>query len=104
MARHPRRDDQIVVVTGRDKGKKGKVLSVLTDKGRIYVQGIHFVKKALRPTKDNPKGGIHQVEGSIHISNVQLICPRCNKPTRIRREKRKDGKRVRICKKCGEES
>ena len=103
MQKHPRRDDTIEVVTGRDRGKKGKVLSVLTEKDRIFVQGINFMKKALRPTKDNPKGGIHQVEGSIHVSNVRLICPRCNKPTRVRGEKRKDGKRVRVCRKCGEE-
>jgi large subunit ribosomal protein L24 len=95
-----RRDDTVKVISGRDKGKKGKVLRVVQASDRILVQGIHFVKKAMRPSKDNPQGGIHQVETTVHISNVMVVCPQCNKPSRVGRKRQKDGKLARICKKC----
>ena len=98
-----RRDDNVLVIAGREKGKKGKVLQVRLDSDRLIIQGVNFMKKALRPSRDFPQGGVQQVEGSLHISNVKLICPRCNNPTRAHRIKRADGKRVRVCKKCKEE-
>ncbi|MBI2871544.1 MAG: 50S ribosomal protein L24 [Candidatus Omnitrophica bacterium] len=103
MASFVRRDDLVQILSGRDKGKKGKILQVMPAKARVVVQGIHFVKRAMRPSKDFPQGGIQTIEGSIHISNVVLVCPRCSKGTRARRERRPDGNRVRVCKKCGEE-
>ena len=98
-----RRGDTVEVISGRDRGKRGKVLSRFTSSDRLLVQGVHFVKKAMRRTQEAPQGGIQQVEASIHLSNCVLVCPRCHKKSRVRKEKRADGKRVRLCKKCGEE-
>ena len=95
-----RKNDNVVVITGRDRGKRGRVLRVVPDKGRVIVEGVNFIK---RHTKANPqkniKGGIVEREAAMHASNVQLVCPECGKMTRIGH--RIDGDRkVRICRKC----
>ena len=90
------------VNAGNDKGKTGKVLEVLRDKDRVIVEGINMVSKHTKPNAKQPQGGIVKQEGSIHISNVQLVDPKTGAPTRIG-YKFEDGKKVRIAKKSGEE-
>jgi len=95
-----RTGDKVQVIAGKDKGKEGKVLSVLPYKERVTVERANMMKKATRPTQKNPTGGILEIEAPIHVSNVMLICPSCSQPTRISR-RREEGARVRVCKKCG---
>ena len=98
---HIKRDDQVIVLAGSDKGRSGKVLKVLVDKERVLVDGINLVSKSTKPTAANPQGGIVKQEAPIHISNVSLIDPKSGQPTRIRL--RREGKTVtRIAKKSGE--
>ena len=98
---HIKKDDQVIVLAGSDKGRSGKVLKVLVDKERVLVDGINLVSKSTKPTAANPQGGIVKQEASIHISNVSLIDPKSSKPTRIKIER--EGKTVkRIAKKSGE--
>jgi large subunit ribosomal protein L24 len=96
-----RKNDNVLVITGRDRGKRGRVLRVIPGKGRIIVEGVNFIK---RHTKANPqkniKGGIVEREASIDASNVQLVCPECGAQTRIGRRQLDDGRRVRFCVKC----
>jgi large subunit ribosomal protein L24 len=96
------KNDTVLVVSGNDKGKKGKVLKVFPEKERIIVEGVHFIKRHTKKSNKNPQGGIVEKEGSINASNVMVICGRCNKPTRIGRKRLEDGKHARICKKCNE--
>ena len=98
---HIKRDDQVIVLAGSDKGRSGKVLKVLVDKERVLVDGINLVSKSTKPTAANPQGGIVKQEAPIHISNVSLIDPKSGQTTRIRI--RREGKTVtRIAKKSGE--
>ena len=98
---HIKRDDQVIVLAGSDKGRSGKVLKVLVDKERVLVDGINLVSKSTKPTAANPQGGSVKQEAPIHISNVSLIDPKSGQPTRIRI--RREGKTVtRIAKKSGE--
>ena len=99
---HIKKGDTVFVNAGNDKGKTGKVLEVLRDKDRVIVEGINMVSKHTKPNAKQPQGGIVKQEGSIHISNVQLIDPKTGAPTRIG-YKFEDGKKVRIAKKSGEE-
>ena len=96
-----RKNDSVLVTTGKDRGKRGRVLKVLPEKNRVIVEGVNFVK---RHTKPNPqrgvKGGVMEREASLHASNVQLVCPECGRPTRIGRRILGDGRKVRICRKC----
>ena len=99
---HIKKDDQVIVLAGSDKGRSGKVLKVLVDKERVLVEGINMVSKSTKPSAANPQGGIVKQEASIHISNVSLIDPKSSKPTRIKIVR--EGKTVkRIAKKSGEE-
>ena len=95
-----RTGDKVQVIAGKDKGKEGKILSVLPYKERVTVERSNMMKKATRPTQKNPNGGILEIEAPIHVSNVMLICPSCSQPTRISR-RREEGARIRVCKKCG---
>lgn len=102
-----RKNDQVLVIAGNYKGKKGKVLKVLPDKRRVIVEGVNFVKRHTRPSQKNPKGGIVEKEGSIHVSNVMVICPKCNTPSRMGNrlvvdDVRQRSSRVRVCKNCSE--
>ena len=96
-----RRNDNVVVITGKDRGKRGRVLKVDPAKNRLIVEGVNFIK---RHTKPNPqrqiKGGVVEREASLHASNVQIVCPECSKPTRLGRKILGDGRKVRICRKC----
>jgi large subunit ribosomal protein L24 len=97
-----KKNDTIIVITGKDKGKKGRVLRVFPKKDRALVESVNVVKKHMRPTRDNPQGGIASVERPIHISNIMLVCPRCAKGTRGASTILADGTKKRICKKCNE--
>lgn len=104
---HVRKNDQVVVLAGNYKGKKGKVLKVFPEKHRIIVEGVNFIKKHSRPTQQNPQGGIIQKEGPIHVSNVMVICPKCSTPSRMGKqmvvdEVRHRKNRLRVCKNCSE--
>jgi large subunit ribosomal protein L24 len=96
-----RRNDNVVVITGKDRGKRGRVLKVVPSTNRVVVEGVNFIK---RHTKPNPqrqiKGGVVEREAALHASNVQLVCPECGKPTRLGRKILADGRKVRICRKC----
>jgi large subunit ribosomal protein L24 len=95
-----RRNDTVVVTTGRDNGKRGRVLRVLPAKNRVIVEGVNMIKRHTRPNPQrNIKGGIVEREASLHASNVQLVCPECGKMTRIGHQVQGDRK-VRICRKC----
>ncbi|MEO7538846.1 MAG: 50S ribosomal protein L24 [Pyrinomonadaceae bacterium] len=96
-----RRNDNVQVITGKDRGKKGRVLRVIADKNRLVVEGINFVKRHTRPNPGRGvKGGILEKEAPLHASNVQLVCPECSAPTRIGHKVLEDGRKVRICRKC----
>ena len=99
-----RKNDNVVVIAGRDRGKRGRVLSVVPDvksgKTGVIVEGVNMIKRHTRPNPQrNIKGGIVEREGALHASNVQLVCPECGKMTRVGHEVRGDRK-VRICRKC----
>ena len=96
-----RRNDNVQVITGKDRGKKGRVLRVIADKNRLVVEGVNFVKRHTRPNPGRGvKGGILEKEAPLHASNVQLVCPECSAPTRIGHKVLEDGRKVRICRKC----
>lgn len=99
---HIKKDDTVVVKVGRDRGKQGKVLRVFPDKQRAVVENINFVKRHTRPNpQKNIKGGVVEREAWVHISNLQVICRECNQKTRVGFSELADGKKVRVCKKCG---
>ena len=102
MAARIRKGDNVIVLAGKDKGKKGSVLRVVADGERVLVQGVNMVKRHTRPSMQNP-GGIVEKEASIHLSNVLPICGRCNKPTRVGTPRLEDGHAVRTCRRCGEQ-
>jgi large subunit ribosomal protein L24 len=96
-----RKNDDVIVTTGRDAGKRGRVLKVLPAKNRLVVEGVNIVKRHTRPNPQrNVKGGIVEREASLHASNVQLVCPECGERTRIGRQVLADGRKVRVCRKC----
>jgi large subunit ribosomal protein L24 len=96
-----KKNDQVQIMAGKDRGKSGRVLRVDRDRGRVVIEGLNMVKKAIRPRGQNQKGGITSVEAALAISNVQILCKKCG-PTRIGLRKDKDEK-VRFCKRCGEQ-
>jgi large subunit ribosomal protein L24 len=116
-----RNNDQVQVIAGREKGKTGKVLGLDFKTGRVTVEKVNMVKRHMKPTQKNPQGGVIEKESSLHYSNVQLMCPKCNRGVRFgikRVEKKASGKaqksakdaeasavkmmKVRACKRCGE--
>ena len=97
-----RRNDTVIVCTGRDKGKKGRVLSVFPEKDTVLVEGVNFIKRHTRRTREDQQGGIIQREAPIQLSNLKFFCNKCNKATKVGFTILKDGKKTRICKKCSE--
>jgi len=96
-----RKNDNVLVTTGKDRGKRGRVLKVLPEKNRLVIEGVNFVKRHTKPNPQrNIKGGVVEREAALHASNVQLVCPECGKPTRLGRKVLGDGRKVRICRKC----
>src|SRR5215208_6667527 len=95
-----RKNDNVVVTTGKDRGKRGRVLKVLPEKNRVVIEGVDFIKRHTKPNPQrNIKGGIVEREASLHASNVQLVCPECSKMTRVGHKVLADGRKVRICRK-----
>jgi large subunit ribosomal protein L24 len=96
-----RRNDNVVVTTGKDRGKRGRVLKVLRDKNRLVIEGVNFINRHTKPNpQKNVKGGVVKREAPLHASNVQLICPECGAQTRIGHKLLGDGRKVRFCRKC----
>jgi large subunit ribosomal protein L24 len=97
-----RKNDQVLVIAGRDKGKRGRVLQVLPERNRLVVEGVNMVKRHTRPNPQrNVKGGILEREGTIHASNVMLICPETSQPTRVGAKVLADGRKVRVARRSG---
>jgi len=97
-----RKDDEVLVIAGKDKGKKGKVMRVFAAEQALLVEKVNFQTVYLRKSQDNPKGGISKIEGKLHVSNVKLVCPRSGKPTRVGYSRLADGTKQRLAKKSGE--
>ena len=97
-----KKDDKVKVMTGKDKGKIGKVLKVVRKKDRVLVENINVVKRHSKPTAKQRQGGIVEIESPVHWSNLMLMCNKCLKPVRIKMQQLDDGKKVRVCRKCGE--
>ena len=97
-----RKDDTVQVISGNDKGRRSTVLSVLKDRGRVIVEGVNMRKHHTRPTSRDPQGGIVEREAPIHVSNVMVVCPKTDQPTRIRHRKLDNGKYVRVSVRSGE--
>ena len=98
-----KKDDLVVVLSGKDKGKQGKVLTVLPSESKVIVEGVNVVTKHKKPTSQTDQGGIVKKEAPIYACKVQRVCPKCNTPTRPAHKLLADGKKVRVCKKCGAE-
>ena len=97
-----RKDDEVIVLTGRDKGKRGAVLRIITKTDRVLVEGVNVTKRHVKPTQAEPQGGIVEREAPIHISNVALIDPENDRPTRVRYKTLQDGRKVRVAARSGE--
>ena len=100
---HIKKGDMVQVIAGDNKGQQGKVLKVEVSKQRAIVEGVNLCKKATKPNAQNPQGGIISMEAPIHVSNVMLVCPSCGKPVRTGKRINDEGKKVRVCKKCGKD-
>ena len=99
---HVHREDTVVVLAGKDRGKKGRVIRLITKTDKVLVEKINMVKRHTRPNNELPQGGIVEKEAPIHVSNLQVVCLKCGKPTRISHKTLSSGKKTRVCKKCGE--
>lgn len=100
-AAHVRKGDTVVVIAGKEKGKRGRVLRLLTKKDRVVVERVNMVKRHTKPTQRNPRGGIVEKEGSLPISNVMPWCTKCEKGVRTKAELAEGQKKRRVCAKCG---
>ena len=98
---HIKKDDSVIVISGDEKGKKGKVLAVSPAEGKVIVEGAGIVSKHVKPRKQGEAGGIIKVEGAMYASKVQLYCDKCGKGVRSKVSVDKDGKKSRVCAKCG---
>ena len=103
MATRIKKDDEVIVISGRDKGSKGRVLKVLRDKDQVIVEGVGRAKKHQKPSQKNPQGGIIEKDLPIHVSKVMLLDPELQKPTRVRMGKDSDGNKVRVAVKSGKQ-
>jgi large subunit ribosomal protein L24 len=98
---HVRKGDQVVVIAGKEKGKRGRVLRLATAKGRVFIERINLVKRHTKPTQRSPRGGILEKEGSVEASNVALWCGKCVAPRRARIDDKDAQNKRRVCIKCG---
>ncbi len=99
---HVKKGDTVIITAGKDKGKKGKVLSASPKEDRVVVEGVNMVKRHTKPTQKVMQGGIIEKASPVHCSNVMLVCSRCGKPSRTGMKVLENGQIVRMCKKCGE--
>ncbi|OGP65956.1 MAG: 50S ribosomal protein L24 [Deltaproteobacteria bacterium RBG_16_42_7] len=97
-----RKNDQVMIVKGKEQGKTGRVIRVIPDKGHVLIEKLNLVKRHTKPSAKYKQGGIIEKEAPLAISNVMLLCDKCKGPVRVGRKVLEDGKRVRLCKKCGE--
>jgi large subunit ribosomal protein L24 len=97
-----KKNDKVMVIAGKEKGKVGKVLKSFPEKNRVIVEKVNYIKRHTRPGGKASQGGIIEKEAPLHVSNVMLICGKCTDPVRIGYQKQPDGKTIRVCKKCGE--
>jgi large subunit ribosomal protein L24 len=97
-----RKNDSVMVIAGRERGKTGKVLRVLRDKGAVIIERVNMVKRHTKPRGPQQTGGILEKEAAIHASNIMMMCDKCNAPARIGHKVLGDGKKIRICRRCGE--
>ena len=97
-----RKNDSVMVITGRERGKTGKVLRVLVDKDRVIIERVNMVKRHTKPRGPQQSGGILEKEASIDVSNIMIMCDKCNAPVRIGHRVLSDGKKIRLCRRCGE--
>ena len=99
---HVKKEDTVIVITGKDKGKKGRVIVAYPRENRVLVEGVNMVKKHTKPSPKNPQGGIIEQEAPIHVSNVMLVDPKSGLPTRVGYKVLENGKKVRVAKRSGE--
>jgi len=97
-----KKDDKVIVIVGKERGKIGTALKVDAEKGRVIVEKVNMVKKHAKPSAQTAQGGIIEKEAPLNISNVMIVCNKCTEPTRIGNRTLEDGSKVRVCKKCGE--
>lgn len=97
-----KKNDTALVLTGKNKGKSGRVLSVTPSEDQIIIEGVNVIKRHMKPSKKYAQGGIIEKEAPVHLSKVMLVCPKCSKPTRIGVTAPRDGGKLRTCKKCKE--
>lgn len=99
---HVKTGDTVIILNGKERGKKGKILAVSPEEGKVIVEGRNMVSKHVKPRKMGEQGGIIKAEGAMYACKVQVVCPRCGKPTRVSHKIYEDGTKERICTKCGE--
>lgn len=99
---HVKKDDTVLIISGDDRGKTGKVLAVSLKEGKVIVEGLNMVKKHVKPRKAGENGGIIEAEGALYASKVEVVCPSCKKATRVGHKTLEDGTKQRVCKHCGE--
>jgi len=97
-----KKDDKVKIIAGKDKGKIGKVLKVDRKKNRLLIEKINMIKRHARPSAKNKQGGIIEGEAPLTVSNVMIMCNKCVKPTRVKMKRLEDGKKIRLCVRCGE--
>ena len=97
-----KKDDMVEVITGKDKGRRGKILSVIPEVGYVYVEKLNIVKKHQKPNQQTRQGGIVEKENKIKVDNIQVVCSKCDKAVRVGKKQLEDGTKVRVCRKCGE--
>ncbi len=97
-----KKSDKVIVISGKEKGKQGRILSVIPKKNRVVIERVNMIKRHMKPSRQYSQGGIIEKEGALHISKIMLVCPRCQKPSRISNHILDDGRKVRLCKRCKE--
>ncbi len=97
-----KKSDKVIVLSGKEKGKQGRILSIIPKKNRVIVERVNMIKRHMKPSRQYSQGGIIEKEGTLHISKIMLVCPRCQKPSRISNHILDDGRKVRLCKRCKE--
>lgn len=102
MSLFVRKDDHVMVVAGRERGKTGRVIKVLPGKSRLFIERVNLVKRHTRPRSAQQPGGIVEKEASIHVSNVMIMCDPCNAPVRVGYRILEDGQKARVCRRCGQ--
>ena len=97
-----KKNDTVILLSGDEKGKSGRVLDILSSKDRVIIERLNMIKRHMKPSKQYAQGGIIEKEAPVYMSKVMLVCPKCSKPTRIGNTILENGKKIRSCKKCGE--